>query len=432
VLPSDSTRSARPGRRRGRVAVEGLETRQLMAYSAFGYSLPQLSVSGYAAPTAAWGGPLSIDVRVQNLGASSLVEPTHLQPGSPTNADSGPTTVEIYASATPGANNRLVPIDVVQVPNVLQNSLYENLSTIALPARPAGFPGAGGNIYLTFVVNNNQAVIQNSTAGNIYRDPTPVRISQPLPDLQVVGFDVPAQLQPGDVIAPTVRIANFGSANPASQGPVLVQLVASLNTSYGPGDAVVGQYEITSLPGISGVPTRGTLANIANVILAPDENDFTFGPIQLPSAPGFYHLGVKIDPFGAIHQTYAPFPALSFPVNVGPAGAFPFPTPATVVATTTGLPVFPALSYSTLTAVPVTTPTPPTAIFPSTPPTSIAPTTPILAAPQGSVVSAFAVSGYPIVVQPKGSKAHLVHLVPTAKPDHLAPRAPHKAAPRGR
>ncbi len=386
-----------------------------MAYSAFGYSLPQLAVTGYAAPVAAWGGPLSIDVRVDNFGASSLVEPTHLAPGSVTNADSGPTTVEIYASARPGALTGLVPIDVVQIPNIVQNSQFETVSTIALPSRPVGFPGNGGKIFLTFVVNNNQSVLQTSNSQNIFHDPTPVTINDPLPDLQVVGFDVPSPLQPGDFITPTVRVANFGAGNPASQGPVLVQLVASLNTTYGPGDAVIGQYVITSLPGISAVPTQGSLANDANVILAPNENDFTFGPIQLPSSPGFYHLGVKIDPFHTINQTYAPTPALSFPVNVGPGT--PFQGPASVVATSSGVPVFPALPYSNLAALPV--PTTPTSIFP-------------VNTASGGVVSAFATSGFPIVVQAKGSKVHLTTVLPTAKAVHPVAHAAHKAAPKAK
>ena len=75
------SRDDRPRRRPNRVVVEGLEDRQLMAYSPFGYSLPQLSVTGYAAPTAAYGGQLAVDVTVENQGASTLIEPTHLTPG---------------------------------------------------------------------------------------------------------------------------------------------------------------------------------------------------------------------------------------------------------------------------------------------------------------------------------------------------------------
>ncbi len=397
-----------------------------MAYSAFGYSLPQLSVTGYAAPVAAYGGPLSIDVRVENIGASSEVEPTHLAPGSVTDADSGPTTVEIYASPRSSGTAKQVLIDTVSIPSIVQNSQYESVETIALPSRPSGFPGNGGKLYLTFVVDNDQSVLQSSNAGNIYRDPTPVAITDPLPDLQVVGFDVPSQLEPGDVIAPTIRIANLGAGNPASQGPVLVQLIASLDTTYGPGDAVVGQYAITSLPGISGVPTQGSIANDANVIITPNENDFTFGPIKLPSTPGFYHLGVKIDPYHAINQTYGPNSSLSDLINVGPADAFS--TPSTQVATSAGLPVFPNLPSSLLTIIPVTTTTgtttgTTTSIFPTNT------TGPTL----GPVPRTFAASGYPVVAQAKNGKGQvvteLVHLATTpAKVHHAAKPAAHKSA----
>ena len=117
-------RTARPRRRPERVAVEGLETRQLMTFSAFGFSLPDLSVSGYAAPTAAWGGPLTIDVNVLNSGASSLVEPTHLPPGligtpdtqGASNANSPATTVQVFAFPTPGGKAGSVLIDTVDIP----------------------------------------------------------------------------------------------------------------------------------------------------------------------------------------------------------------------------------------------------------------------------------------------------------------------------
>ena len=248
----------RPRLRPGRVAVEGLESRQLLTYSPFGFSLPALSVTGFAAPTAAYGGPLTIDVDVENQGASSLVEPTHLAPGSVSNADSAPTTVEVFASPKPNATSGLLQVDTINIPAVRQNSDYNTISAIALPDRPKGFPGVGGKLYLTLVVNNNQAVLESSTANNIYRVPTPVTITDPLPDLQVVALDIPSPLQPGEVIAPTIRIENFGSADPAAQGPVTVELVASQNQTFGPGDAVVASYVINSLPGISGVPTQGS------------------------------------------------------------------------------------------------------------------------------------------------------------------------------
>ena len=97
---------------------------------------------------------------------------------------------------------------------------------------------------------------QVSRASTVYRDPDPITITNPLPDLQVAGLDVPGTLQPGDVISPTIRIVNLGSANPDLQGPVTVDLIASVNTTFGPGDAVVGTFTITSLPGSPGPRPR--------------------------------------------------------------------------------------------------------------------------------------------------------------------------------
>jgi len=366
VFSSDSRRERRSGRPRpsgARVAVEGLEGRQLLAYSSLGFSLPQLSVTGFAPTAAAYGGPITVDVTVTNLGASSIVEPTNLAPGSTSSADATPTTVQVFAGATPHSTKKAILIDTITIPSVPQNSEVEVLSTFNLPARPAGFPGIGGKIYLTFVVDNSQSVQQISRASNIYRDPDPITITNPLPDLQVVALDIPGTLQPGDVVTPTIRIANFGTANPNAQGPVLVQLVASTDTLYGPGDSVVGSFTIDSLPGISGVPTKGP-ANLADNVIPPaNEITVTLAAIKLPTTPGFYFLGVKIDPNSVIKQTYAPNATLSDVVTVGPASAF-LPS-ADLVATSTGLPVFPQKPSAFLTRLPGTTTTP--VLFPVNP-----------------------------------------------------------------
>ena len=336
-----------------------------MAYSAFGYSLPELSVTGYAAQAASWGGPLSVDVIVQNQGASSLIEPLHLSPAtidpttgavSPTvsTADSGPTTVEVFASSKPNATNGLIKLDTISIPSVSQNSFVETVSNFTLPARPKGFPGNGGKLYLTLVVDNGQSILQASQAQNVYRVPTPVRISNPLPDLQVVNFDVPTSLQPGDVIAPTIRIANFGTGNPASQAPVTVELVASLDKNFGPGDSVVGSYVISSLPGVSNVPSQAGFTGDTNLFPPANINTTTLSPVKLPSTPGTYFLGIVIDPQSKIQQTYAPTPALRAVVQVGPRD--PFLTPATLLVSTGGtVPVFPNLP-STVISPPVATP----------------------------------------------------------------------------
>jgi hypothetical protein len=311
-----------------------------MAYSPFGYSLPQLSVTGYAAPETSWGGLLTVDVNVQNQGASSLIEPTNLAQGSTSTADSPATTVQVYAAAKPNATSGVVLIDTISIPSVPQNSNYQTISTIALPSRPAGFPGVGGKIYLTYVVDNGQAITQETTAGSVFSSPQAITIENPLPDLQVVGVDIPAHLQPGDVISPTIRIENLGTADPAAQGPVLVYLVASQTKNFGPGSAVLGSYVITSLPGVSAVPTLGSIANDANVLPTPNENTTTLPPLKLPTSPGTYFIGVVIDPFHTINQTYAPNAKLRNPEPVGPPD--PYLPPASLLTTTNGaVPTFP-------------------------------------------------------------------------------------------
>ncbi len=336
----DREHGRRPGSDRGktRPALEGLETRQLMAYTAFGYSLPQLAVTGYAAPSAAYGGTLAIDINVENRGASSLVEPTNLAPGSLSFADSPATSVQVFGSIA--GNPNYVLLGTVQIPTIRQNQDYETVTSVVLPARPAGFPRTG-NLFLTLVVNNDRSVLQVNNSANIFHIAKPVNvISDSLPNLQVVGFDIPAPLQPGDVIAPTIRIENFGVGDPAAQGPVTVALVASLDKNLSVGDAVVSSFTIASLPGISAVPTLSTVSAIQN--LAPTQNEFTITlpPFKLPTTPGFYYLGIKIDPTSQIKQTYAPTSALSFPTPVGPPNSFFVPTNTLVSPVA---PVFPNL-----------------------------------------------------------------------------------------
>ena len=350
-----------------------------MTYSPFGYSLPQLSVTGFAASKAAYGGQLTVDVTVENQGASSLIEPLDLVPGSLNNtlntpagtatnstADSPPTTVDVFASAKPNARNGLVKVGTIAIPSVLQNSSYEAVSTFTLPGRPKGFPGFGGKLYLTYVVNNDQAILQSSQSPNVFRDPNPVKITAALPNLQVVAFDVPATLQPGDVIAPTVRIANFGAADPAAQGPVTVSIIASLNKTFGPGDSVVGSYVINSLPGISGIPTQSlTFLGDQNLVPTANVSTVTLSPLKLPTRPGTYFLGVIIDPAHKINQTYQPSPSLVGVVQVGPRDRL-LPSGNLLVNTGGVVPVFPALP-STILGTSTSTTTSPLLTITSTP-----------------------------------------------------------------
>lgn len=272
-----------------------------MTYTPLGYSLPDLAVSGYAAKTAAWGGPLAIQLHVENLGASSIVEPLNLAPGSPSSADAPATSVTVFASTRPGGKGKVVNVGSIAVPATEQNSETSLVGTITLPARPAGF-AARGDIFLTLVINNNRAILESDYANNVTRLPGGVDIEAPLPDVRAVALDIPATLQPGDYITPTIRIANFGNADTASQGPLTVILVASLNTTYGPGDAVIGSYTLTSLPGQSQVPTTSNLSGDENVVPPSNYNTTTLEPIRLPTTPRKYFIGVIIDPNDTIRE----------------------------------------------------------------------------------------------------------------------------------
>lgn len=321
-----------------------------MAYSPLGYSLPQLNVTGYAAPAAAYGGTLAVDINVENLGASSLIEPTQLAPGSPSFADSPATTVQIFGSLSPSGKGGYFLLGSVAIPAVRQNSDYETVAPIVLPSRPAGFPRTG-NLYLTLAVNNDRSILQASTAGNVYNIPKPVQIvSNALPNVQVVAVDIPTTLQPGDVIAPTIQIENLGVGDTGAQGPFTVSLVASLDKKFGVGDAVVGSFTVASLPGISSVPTQTTVAAIQNLFQTPNQLTVTLPALQLPTTPGFYYLGVKIDPTHQINQTYGPNNRLSNVVPVGPASRFL--SPATVQLGAVA-PVFPSLPVNFVNAASV-------------------------------------------------------------------------------
>src|SRR5262249_17278533 len=121
VLPWESRRMRRNGRDRRRPDVahlERLEPREVMTTSALGVSLPDLTVTGVTAPTAAWGPPLSVTVNVQNIGSNSVPEPFASLNGGVSSADSQPTTVAVFASPRKYASKE-VPIGTINVPSIV-------------------------------------------------------------------------------------------------------------------------------------------------------------------------------------------------------------------------------------------------------------------------------------------------------------------------
>lgn len=336
-------------RRRGTAisAIEGLEGRQLLSYSPIG-SLPDLTVTGQAGPTAAYGGPLTVTVDVRNLGANSLTEPLALAAGAPSTADSLPSHVGVYllksARDKPGGANSVL-VGEIETPSVPQNSLVRLTQTFTLPDRPKKFPGSGGTVYIGFRADDLLETRDLDRRNNITRNGNnvPVVINAALPDLAAVAIDVPPVMQPGDVIAPSIKIANFGTVNTATQAPVTVLLVASTDTNYGPTDAILARYVITDLPGLSQAPARRTVLGDVNIDDSPNITtlQITADETQtatLPAGTGYY-IGVVVDPLNQIRELHeigtGPSPALQLVRRVGtvpglpPAGVLSPPSPVT-------------------------------------------------------------------------------------------------------
>jgi hypothetical protein len=352
VLPNDArregpSRSRRARRRTDLGAPERLEGRELLAFSPLGMSTPDLTISSATAgPVATYGGNLGLQIDVSNLGASSIIEPLSIAPGAPSFADAPASTVGVFLSRSPRFGPGAFPIAAVPIPAIRQNSIVRVDTTISLPFQPPGFPGSGGTVYLFLRANIDNQVEDlnpaNNTTGGI-----PVTIEAPLPDLQAIALDVPPVMQPGDTIAPEIKVANFGTVDTGLQGPVTVDLVASTDTNFGPGDQVLETFTIDNIPPLSIVPFSGSLLGDVNINDPANVRTVAGAPVTLPAGPPTYFLGVIVDPNRTIRQIHEigepPTSALSPVRPVGPpiAGLIPagqlqaaapsqnvFPTPA--------------------------------------------------------------------------------------------------------
>jgi hypothetical protein len=316
------TRAARRARRSTDLTqLERLEERTLLAFSDLGFSLPDLAISGEAGPRAAWGGHLNVSAFLQNTGASTITEPLSQAPatqppiagsfyGSSSTADAPDSTVAVLLTRSPKSLRGAITLGKIEAPPVAQNSVEQLAAQFTLPSRPAGFPGAGGKVYLWFVANASSQFPEASYTGNL-STPVPVMItSQPLPELRVIALSVPSTLQPGDTIQPQIQIENFGTADPDAQGPVTVDLVESVTRSFTLGSVVVASYTINSIPAVSQAPTRGNFRTFAKRILSPPANVATIigSSVTLSTSPSRYFLGVVIDPNNTLRQ-------LSLPAN---------------------------------------------------------------------------------------------------------------------
>jgi hypothetical protein len=335
-------------------SLEQLEARELLAFSPLGFSLPDLVITGQAGPRAAWGGVLDVSAILQNIGASTTTEPLSQLPttqattpgspyGSTSTADVPDTMVGVFISKSARSAKGAIKIGTIEAPPISQNSVEQLADSFTLPARPAGFPGGGGKVYVWFAADSSSNVLEVNKANNISR-PVAVRItSQPLPELRTLALALPSKLSPGDTVAPMIQIENFGTANPNLQGPVTVDLVASVTKSFTLGSSIIASYTINSIPGVSQAPTSGNYKTFATMITNAPQNTVTISgaAVTLPVSPATYFVGVVIDPNGSINQLSLPKNSLEAIRVVGPktkhlppagvvssANNEPFPIPA--------------------------------------------------------------------------------------------------------
>ena len=343
MLPNDSRRNRRADRARRRLTHETLEPRALMAFSPLGFSPPDLTVSGWAAPVAAWGGPLAVHVEADNIGASSMVAPLNLAPGSGNTADSSPTTVDVYISSKPHNFSHALKVATINVPSIPQNSILPIDQIISLPQQPHGFPGDGSNIFIELKIDPQKLSVDLDRTNNRFIIKQPVQLAAPLPDLEAISMDVPTSIQPGDSVQVSAKIANLGTVDTSPQGPVTVDLVASTDTNFGPGDIVLAQMQIDNISPLSEVAATNSVLGDVNISDPLNVEKITFPTVTLPGAPpNTYFLGIIVDPANTIREIREigapPSTQLSPVVQVGPpianlppAGVTSAPAPASNV-----------------------------------------------------------------------------------------------------
>ncbi len=333
MLPSESRQfrpERRARRRTNRADLELLESRALLAFSTLGFSLPDLQITGTAGPVAAWGGTLDVTATIVNRGTSTITNPIAQAPGSASTADTPAQQVTVLITPHRNSLRGAVTLGTFQAPTIPQNNLEQVTEEFTLPSRPHGFPARSGRtFYVRLVANSNNQIVVASTSNNL-SPPIPVTlVSQALPALQAVDLEVPSRLQPGDTIAPTISVANLGTA---PSGPVQVALVASTTRSFTVGSSIVALYNIANIPAASQTPTGGTLASVGQNLTPPSSVVTFTGPaVTLPTSPATYFLGVVVDPFGKVAQLSPSSGRLSSIVTVGPP--IPGLPPAGVVST---------------------------------------------------------------------------------------------------
>ncbi len=286
-----------------------------MAASALGFSLPDLSIEGSVGTRAAWGGTLGVIATVINTGTSTITNPIAQAPGSQTTADAPSSTVSVVITPRHKLSHGIT-IGTFQAPPVSQNSLEQIADAFPLPPRPAGFQA--GKFFVHLIVNSTGTVLESNNRNNGTPPLKVVVAPAALPELRATDLELPATLQPGDTVEPTIQITNFGTAN--SGQPIEVALVASTTPNFTVGSSIVALYSLqTNIPPASAVPPGGIIAAFSQT-LNPLTNSFTFtGPaVTLPTSPATYFLGVVVDPYGKIPQLSLPANPLAEIRTVGP------------------------------------------------------------------------------------------------------------------
>jgi len=295
----------RAGRKRASpLSAERLEDRQLLAFTPLGFSIPDLAIlNSFNGPVAALGGEVTVTVDVSNLGQSSLPEPLAQFPGARSTADAPPSEIEVFLTNRPhGLFSPRVSLGTIELPSIPQNRLLQIQETFTLPTQlPPGFPTTGDNAFITLVLDPDREIRDLDRTNNFTRNASPVLLVPRLPELAATGLALPPTLNPGDTVIPEVKIANFGAAPTNEQAPLLVQVVASLDTDFGPGDVVLSSFQIPNVNPLSEAPTE--LPVFGDVRLTEPPNVVTrtaTDPVALPDFDQPFFVGVAVDPFDQI------------------------------------------------------------------------------------------------------------------------------------
>ncbi|WP_152049764.1 hypothetical protein [Tautonia marina] len=296
-------------RRSAPVALESLEGRQLLAYTPLGFSIPDLAIAdAYTGPVGAYGGPISVTVEVSNLGQSSIPEPLAQFPGSASTADAGPTEIAVYFNSRGHgpARNRVL-LGTLDVPAIPQNRLAQVTGTFTLPDMPPmGFPGLGQTGFITLELDPDRLIRDLDRTNNVLRQAETFQIVPNQPQLQAIALGLPPVMNPGDTIVPQVKVANYGAAPSNVEGPAIVQVVASQDTTFSPDDIVLGTFTVDNILPLSQAPTKNFVPGDVNLVDPPNVVllDAVL-PVALPETGAPYYVGVVIEPVATMEVAQA-------------------------------------------------------------------------------------------------------------------------------